>query len=85
MDFFEVMEIVDGLIKSHRVYWGWRGVEVIKADAYYKDAEAPRSKREHRFRRISKDTITLIRLSCRHSSGIDLTTAQAPYGSGFVN
>jgi len=44
MDFFEVMEIVDGLIKSHRVYWGWRGVEVIKADAYYKDAKAPRSK-----------------------------------------
>jgi hypothetical protein len=44
MDFFEVMEIVDGLINSHRVYWGWRGVEVIKADAYYKDAEAPHSK-----------------------------------------
>ena len=44
MDFFEVMEIVDGLIKSHRVYWGWRGVEVIKADAYYKDPDASHSK-----------------------------------------
>ena len=37
MDFFEVMEISAGLIQAHRVYWGWRGVEVIKADAYYKD------------------------------------------------
>ena len=37
MDFFEVMEIADGLIQMHRVYWGWRGVEVIKTDAYYKD------------------------------------------------
>lgn len=37
MDFVEVMEIRDGLIQHHRVYWGWRGVEVIKADAYHKD------------------------------------------------
>jgi len=37
MDFMEVMDIRDGLIQWHRVYWGWRGVEVIKADAYYKD------------------------------------------------
>jgi hypothetical protein len=37
MDFFEVMEISVGLIQAHRVYWGWRGVQVIKADAYYKD------------------------------------------------
>ena len=36
MDFFEVMEIVNGLIQAHRVYWGWRGVEVLKADAYHK-------------------------------------------------
>lgn len=34
MDFFEVMEVRDGLIQAHRVYWGWRGVEVLKADAY---------------------------------------------------
>ncbi|GLU34770.1 nuclear transport factor 2 family protein [Trinickia caryophylli] len=39
MDFIETMEIENGLIKRHRVYWGWRGVEVIKADAYYKDTE----------------------------------------------
>ena len=37
MDFVEVMEIGDGLIQHHRVYWGWRGVEVIKADAYHRD------------------------------------------------
>jgi ketosteroid isomerase-like protein len=43
MDFFEAMEIVDGLIKSHRVYRGWRGVEVIKANAYYKDADRAHS------------------------------------------
>jgi hypothetical protein len=36
MDFFEVMEIVNGLIQAHRVYWGWRGVEVLKSDAYHK-------------------------------------------------
>jgi ketosteroid isomerase-like protein len=36
MDFFEVMELADGLIQAHRVYWGWRGVEVLKADAYNK-------------------------------------------------
>lgn len=37
MDFFEVMEIENSLIQKHRVYWGWRGYEVIKADAYHKD------------------------------------------------
>jgi hypothetical protein len=36
MDFVEAMDIENGLIRRHRVYWGWRGVEVIKADAYYK-------------------------------------------------
>lgn len=35
MDFVEIMEITDGLIQKHRVYWGWAGVEVIKADAYH--------------------------------------------------
>ena len=30
MDFVEVMEIRDGLISRHRVYWGWYGFEVIK-------------------------------------------------------
>jgi ketosteroid isomerase-like protein len=37
MDFFEVMEVEGGLIRKHRVYWGWRGFEVIKADAYHKE------------------------------------------------
>jgi uncharacterized protein (TIGR02246 family) len=38
MDFFEVMDIADGFIQAHRVYWGWRGVEVLKSDGYHKDA-----------------------------------------------
>jgi hypothetical protein len=40
MDFFEVMEVKDGLIQAHRVYWGWRGFEVLKADAYFKQPAA---------------------------------------------
>jgi ketosteroid isomerase-like protein len=38
MDFVEVMEVADGMIQAHRVYWGWRGVEIIRMDAYYKDS-----------------------------------------------
>jgi len=39
MDFVEVMEINDaGLIQKHRVYWGWRGVEVLQRDAYHPSA-----------------------------------------------
>jgi ketosteroid isomerase-like protein len=36
MDFVEVMEISDGLIKRQRVYWGWFGVNVLQADAYHR-------------------------------------------------
>jgi hypothetical protein len=36
MDFVEVMEIADGLIQRHCVYWGWRGIKVIQDDAYHK-------------------------------------------------
>lgn len=36
MDFVEVMEIAEGLIQRHCVYWGWRGVKVIEDDAYHK-------------------------------------------------
>jgi hypothetical protein len=36
MDFVEVMEIADGVIQRHCVYWGWRGVKVIQDDAYHK-------------------------------------------------
>ncbi|MBM3887261.1 nuclear transport factor 2 family protein [Candidatus Dependentiae bacterium] len=35
MDFAEIMNInAEGLIQSHRVYWGWRGVKVLNDDAY---------------------------------------------------
>ncbi|HYT46791.1 MAG TPA: nuclear transport factor 2 family protein [Burkholderiales bacterium] len=36
MDFAEVMEIADGLIQRHRVYWGWFGVRVLQDDAYHR-------------------------------------------------
>jgi SnoaL-like domain len=37
MDFVEVMEIENGLIHAHRVYWGWRGIEVLINDEYHRD------------------------------------------------
>jgi hypothetical protein len=30
MDLVEVMEIEDGLIRRHRVYWGWYALNVLK-------------------------------------------------------
>lgn len=37
MDFAEIMDLNEaGLIQSHRVYWGWRGVKVLQDDAYYR-------------------------------------------------
>ncbi|MCW2558410.1 MAG: hypothetical protein JWP55_2374 [Mycobacterium sp.] len=36
MDFVEVMEIEDGLIRAHRVYWGWRGVPILANDEYHR-------------------------------------------------
>ena len=33
MDFVEVMEIDDGLIRHHRVYWGWYGLRFLERDA----------------------------------------------------
>ena len=36
MDFVEVMEIEDGLIHRHRVYWGWFGVKVLQEDRYHR-------------------------------------------------
>lgn len=36
MDFVEVMEIENGLIQRHRVYWGWYGVGVLKRDEHHK-------------------------------------------------
>jgi hypothetical protein len=40
MDFVEVMELADGLIQRHCVYWGWRGIKVIQDDAYHRDTES---------------------------------------------
>ena len=34
MDFVEVMEIENGKIRKHRVYWGWVGFNVLKNDQY---------------------------------------------------
>jgi len=36
MDFVEVMELEDGRIRRHRVYWGWRGVSVMEKDQYHR-------------------------------------------------
>jgi hypothetical protein len=36
MDFVEVMEIENRLIHAHRVYWGWRGVDIILGDQYHR-------------------------------------------------
>ena len=33
MDLVEVMEIVGGLIRHHRVYWGWYGLRLLEGDA----------------------------------------------------
>ena len=35
MDFVEVMEIEDGLIRRHCVYWGWYGVKILQEDRYH--------------------------------------------------
>jgi SnoaL-like protein len=36
MDFVEVMEIRDGLIHRHCVYWGWYGVKLLQEDRYHR-------------------------------------------------
>jgi len=36
MDFVESMEIEHGLIRRHRVYWGWFGVKMIEQDRYHR-------------------------------------------------
>jgi hypothetical protein len=35
MDFVESMEIENGLIRRHCVYWGWFGVKVLEEDRYH--------------------------------------------------
>jgi hypothetical protein len=34
LDLVEVMELRDGLIQHHRVYWGWRSLQVLEHDEY---------------------------------------------------
>jgi hypothetical protein len=34
MDLVEVIDVKDGLIQHHRVYWGWRSVKVLEDDEY---------------------------------------------------
>lgn len=36
MDFVEVADLKNGLIHYHRVYWGWRGFQVIQDNAYHR-------------------------------------------------
>lgn len=36
MDFAEVMDIENGLIQRHRVYWGWYGVRVLERDEHHR-------------------------------------------------
>jgi hypothetical protein len=36
MDFVESMEIEDGLIHRHCVYWGWVGVKLLEGDRYHR-------------------------------------------------
>jgi hypothetical protein len=35
MDFVEVMEIEDGLIRRHCVYWGWYGVRLLEENRHH--------------------------------------------------
>ncbi len=35
MDFVEVMELEQGLIKYQRVYWGWYGFNILQQDKYH--------------------------------------------------
>ncbi len=34
MDFAEVMELSSGLIRYHRVYWGWYGVRTLTSESH---------------------------------------------------
>jgi len=35
MDFVEVMDIENGLIRRHCVYWGWYGVRLLEEDRHH--------------------------------------------------
>jgi SnoaL-like domain len=37
IDLVEVMDIADGLITRHRVYWGWFGVKLLEENRHHAD------------------------------------------------
>ncbi len=39
IDIVEVMEIAEGKIQRHRIYWGWFGVAMLMASATRKAAD----------------------------------------------
>jgi len=39
VDIVEVMEIAEGKIQRHRIYWGWFGVAMLMASATRKAAD----------------------------------------------
>jgi ketosteroid isomerase-like protein len=41
MDIIEVMDIRDGLIRHHRVYWGWYSVRLIKTGQHPAEVSVP--------------------------------------------
>jgi hypothetical protein len=40
VDILEVMEIRDGLIAAHRIYWGWVGTDLLIGNAVAKAGAA---------------------------------------------
>jgi steroid Delta-isomerase len=40
VDILEVMDVVDGLIKHHRIYWGWFGTAMLTRNAIAKAGRA---------------------------------------------
>ena len=43
VDIVEVMDIADGLIRHHRIYWGWFGVRLLTATAIRRALSHPAS------------------------------------------
>ena len=40
VDILEVMDVVDGLIQHHRIYWGWFGSAMLTRSAIAKAGRA---------------------------------------------
>lgn len=41
VDILEVMEIADGLIRHHRIYWGWFGIRLLTVSAVWHALSPP--------------------------------------------